>query len=80
MLREHDLYKLRERAQWDEDTREWAVPLFMISQKQGDVAFPTIGAKARVEQAREEREIQIVDNAHGSLHSGQGNYRADYGL
>ena len=49
MLNESDLYKLRQRSTWDEDTRDWSIPLFILSKIQDDAAFPTIGAKARVE-------------------------------
>ena len=49
MLNESDLYKLRQRSNWDEDTREWTIPLFILNKIQDDAAFPTIGAKARVE-------------------------------
>lgn len=63
MLNENDQYKLRERSTWDEDSREWTVPLFILHKMQDEVAFPTIGAKARVSQARDEREIEFrVDN------------------
>ena len=64
MLNENDQYKLRERACWDEDTREWTIPPFILQKLQDEVAFPTIGVKARVEQAREDREVQFADDHH----------------
>ena len=64
MLRENDQYKLRERASWDEDTREWTIPLFILPKIQDEVAFPTIGAKARVKQSREEREVSFMNDIY----------------
>jgi len=48
MLTENDQYKLRDKSTWDEDNRDWTVPLFILHKMQDEVAFPTIGAKARV--------------------------------
>ncbi len=64
MLRENDQYKLRERSSWDEETRDWTIPLFILQKIQDEVAFPTIGAKARVEQARVDREVYFTDELH----------------
>lgn len=66
MLTENDQYKLRERSTWDEDTRDWTVPLFLLHKMQDEVAFPTIGAKARVEQVREEREMTFPGESGGA--------------
>lgn len=80
MLTENDQYKLRERSTWDEDTRDWTVPLFLLHKMQDEVAFPTIGAKARVEQARAEREITFPGESGGagSQHSrSRSKYRRD---
>jgi len=57
MLNEQDQYKLRQRSSWDEDTRDWTIPLFILNKIQDEVAFPTIGAKARVQQAKDERTL-----------------------
>lgn len=78
MLNDSDQYKLRQRSVWDEDTREWTVPLFILHKIQDEVAFPTIGAKARVSQARDEREIEFrtdlnsrfIDSASNRSRSG----------
>ena len=48
MLNDSDQYKLKQRSTWDEDSREWSIPLFILNKMQDEVAFPTIGAKARV--------------------------------
>ena len=65
MLNDSDQYKLRQRSVWDEDAREWTVPLFILHKMQDEVAFPTIGAKARVSQARDEREIEFRVDSSG---------------
>ena len=67
MLNDNDQYKLRERSTWDEDSREWTVPLFILHKMQDEVAFPTIGAKARVNQARDEREIEFRVDSNGRM-------------
>ena len=71
MLNESDQYKLRQRSTWDEDTREWKVPLFIFNKVQDEVAFPTLGAKARVQQARDDRHLAFpsdggVNGSHSS--------------
>jgi len=57
MLNESDQYKLRDRSSWDEDRREWSIPLFILNKIQDEVGFPTIGAKARVQQTKDERAL-----------------------
>jgi len=64
MLKENELYKLREKANWDENLKEWKIPLFIFNAKQGDIAFPTIGAKGRVEQSKEERELAFPEDGN----------------
>jgi len=60
MLSENELYKLRQKASWNEDKKKWSVPLFIFNAKQGDVAFPTINAGARVEQSKQERDLNFM--------------------
>ena len=71
MLNETDQYKLKQRSTWDEDSREWSIPLFILNKIQDEVAFPTIGAKARVQQARNDRNLAFPSEAghNGSLSS-----------
>lgn len=55
MLREADIYKIKQRSSWDESRKEWTVPAFLLQDKKTDVSFPTINARQRVEQVRDER-------------------------
>lgn len=64
MLNESDQYKLKQRSAWDEDSRDWNIPLFILSKIQDEVAFPTIGAKARVQQARDDRQLSFPGDGH----------------
>lgn len=45
MLKNSDLYKLRQKAVWDENKKDWVIPMFILAEKKGDVHFPTINAK-----------------------------------
>ena len=80
MLNENDQYKLKDRSAWDEDTREWTVPLFILNKKQDEVAFPTIGAKARVEQAREERDLFFPGDKPSIMDSSRSRSRSKFNL
>ena len=66
MLSKGELYKLRQKANWNDDTQQWQIPLFIFNAKQGDVAFPTINAKTRVEQSKDDRELNFADENNGS--------------
>ena len=44
MLSENEVYKLKERAQWDENKLEWKIPLFYFNSKDASIQFPTINA------------------------------------
>ena len=57
MLKDSDLFKIRQRSSWNEETKEWSVPHFLLTDKKTDVAFPTINAKQRVDQVREDRSV-----------------------
>ena len=50
MLNENELYKVRQKAAWDENKKEWAIPPFIFNAKHTEIAFPTINGKARNEQ------------------------------
>lgn len=60
LLSENELYKLHQRSKWDEEKGEWGIPLFTFNPKQKDISFPSINAKARVDQAKDERELAIT--------------------
>ena len=62
ILNENELYKLRQKANWDEDFQDWTVPLFIFNSKEHNIAFPDINAKMRVEQSKEERELVFTDS------------------
>ena len=60
LLSEHELYKLHQRSKWDDERGDWSIPMFTFNPKAKDISFPTINAKARVDQAKDEREINIL--------------------
>jgi hypothetical protein len=55
MLKESDLFKIRQKSVFDESRKEWTIPNFILTDKKSDVTLPTINAKQRVEQSKEER-------------------------
>jgi len=57
MLKESDIFKIKQRSSWDESRKEWSVPSFILTDKKTDVSFPTISGKARVDQVKDERNI-----------------------
>jgi len=60
LLSENEMYKLHQRAKWDDERGEWDVPYFTFNPKQKDIAFPSIGAKQRVEHQMGERDIGFL--------------------
>ena len=62
LLSENELYKLHQRSKWDDEKGDWSIPHFTFNAKVKDLAFPTINAKARNEQQKEDREITIFDS------------------
>lgn len=77
MLSENELYKLHQRSKWDEEKNDWNVPQFQFNLKSKDVSFPTINAKERVEQAKEERELAVfsdTDDVTTKRRPTKGNY------
>ena len=82
MLTDTDLYKIKQKASWDESTKEWQIPFFLVKEKgKGEVQFPTINGKARVEQHRQDREVEFKPES--TTHSGRsvgrqfGNFKAN---
>lgn len=45
MLKESDIYKIKQKSAWDEIRKEWTVPAFILTDKKQDVSFPTINGK-----------------------------------
>jgi hypothetical protein len=62
LLSENELYKLHQRSKWDDEKGDWTIPHFTFNPKTKDVAFPTINAKARNEQQKDDREIAIYEH------------------
>ena len=62
LLSENEQYKVHQRSKWDDERGEWNVPQFQFNLKSKDVSFPTINAKERVEQAKDERELALVSD------------------
>jgi len=61
LLSENELYKLHQRASWDEEKKDWFIPNFTFNPKSKDIAFPTINVKQRMEQQKEDRDLAIED-------------------
>jgi len=61
LLSENELYKLHQRSKWDDERGDWNIPLFTFNPKAKDISFPTINAKQRVDQIKDERVIDIQD-------------------
>jgi len=61
LLSDNELYKLHQRSKWNDEKGDWAIPHFTFNPKSKDLAFPTIHAKQRVDQQKEERDIAIEE-------------------
>jgi len=60
MLKEGEMYRLKEKIDYDFETGKWKVPPFLIKNK--EVAFPKIkNAMNLVKDAMDEREIVIAE-------------------
>lgn len=60
MLKDTEMYKLKEKIKFDFEKGKWIVPPFVVKQK--EVAFPKIGmAKNFVREEKNQREIIIAD-------------------
>ncbi len=57
VFKEADIFKIKQRSSFDENKKEWTIPVFLLADKKSDISFPTINGKQRVEQARDERHI-----------------------
>ncbi|CDW75636.1 kinesin motor domain containing protein [Stylonychia lemnae] len=67
LLSENESYKIKQRSQWDENKQDWKVPLFFLVPYQKDVQFPNINAQSRVNQAKDDRDIQFEDETDKML-------------
>lgn len=62
LFSENELYKLHNKSKWDEERGDWTIPLFTFNPKNKDISFPSINAKSRVEQSKDERELHIKED------------------
>ena len=62
LLSENELYKLHQKSNWDDEKLEWKIPYFAFNPKAKDLSFPTINAKQRVDQIKEDRDMTFDDN------------------
>jgi len=66
MFSDNEIYKMHQRAKWDEEKADWTIPFFTFNPKEKVIAFPTINAKQRVEQMKEDRELNIDEGQDDS--------------
>lgn len=45
MLSDTEMYKIQQKAQWDDDKLDWKIPLFIFNSQSKDLSFPTINAQ-----------------------------------
>ena len=48
MLSENEMYKIRQKAQWDDNKSDWKIPLFYFNSAEKNIAFPNINAQCKV--------------------------------
>jgi hypothetical protein len=48
-MKDSDIHKVRQRSVWNENSKEWQIPSFILSDKKAEISFPTIGGKQRVD-------------------------------
>jgi len=64
LVTEENLYKIKEKTDWDEERRKWKLAPFIIKQK--EVNFPKLGMNAQnfVQDELGKDEIQFNDSRH----------------
>lgn len=45
ILKDSDLFKIKQRSVWDEGRKEWSIPSFLLNDKKSEVNFPSIAGK-----------------------------------
>lgn len=78
LFTENELYKLHNKSRWDDERGDWTIPLFTFNPKNKEISFPSINAKSRVEQSKDERELNIQgsdDQNHENQFRKQGNFK-----
>ena len=59
MLSESDRIKIRQKSSWDENSKTWQLPYFVVHERKGDITFPTINGQQRVEQHRRDQQVKV---------------------
>ena len=59
MLKDSEMYKLKEKIKYDFDTGKWKVPPFLVKSK--EVAFPKLGLQSMnlVKEQKNDRDIVL---------------------
>ena len=61
LLSDDQLYKIKEKTEWDEEKRKWKLPPFVIKSK--EIQFPKLGgmgnAKQFIQEELENQEVQF---------------------
>jgi len=62
LLNDEQIYKIKEKTQWDEERRKWNLPPFQIKQK--EISFPKLGnAKQFVREELDNHEVQFSNDS-----------------
>ena len=61
-MNDEQMYKVKEKTEWDEERRKWRLPPFIIKQK--EVQFPKLGGNAHafIQEELEQNDIQFTAN------------------
>ena len=49
LMKDSDVHKVRQRSVWNENTKDWQIPSFILTDKKAAISFPTINGKQRVD-------------------------------
>lgn len=77
ILKDSDVFKIKSRSTYDEGRKEWSIPSFLLNDKKADVSFPTINARQRVDEMKEQRQLQFEDDDSGSQGRKLGNFHGN---
>lgn len=63
LMTDEQMYKIKEKTEWDEERRKWRLPPFIIKQK--EVQLPKLGnAKQFIQEELENQEVQFSTPNH----------------
>lgn len=78
LLTDEQLYKIKEKTEWDEEKRKWRIPAFVIKQK--EIQLPKLGnARQFVQEELENQDVvltQFSDSQATSPYQNNHNPRA----